>query len=141
MARDLPRHVGDVRGTLPHRLGVGGLELAAHLPGDRRQRPLGVDPLPPHSLEDRGEQRLVGGDQAVRLENRRELRSHGAARLPRVPEEILGRLVGGAAQPALLPFHLVRLNRPAKRGRASEPHDDRAPDRDTRSHRKTVQHG
>src|SRR5262249_53293153 len=112
-----------------------------HLAGDRRQGPLRVDPLAPHPLCDRGEKGLVGGDHAVRLEDRRELGAHVAERLLRLRQEVLRRGVGGALQPPLLGFHLVGRDSAAESGRAAEPHDNRAPDREARTDGNSLEHG
>ena len=76
----------------------------------------------------------------MRLQDGRKLRSHRAARLARMPEEILGRGVGRPPEPPLFTLELIGRDGPAERGRSSESHDDRAPDRYARSNRKTVQH-
>ena len=55
VAGDLPGHIRDIGGALPHRRGIGGFEPPAHLAGDRGEGPFGVDALLAHPLDDRRE--------------------------------------------------------------------------------------
>ena len=81
MAGDLARDVLDVGGALPHGVGVGGLEALTELPRDLRESPFRVDVVALDPVEDGLQVRLVRRDQAVRLENGRELRADVAGRL------------------------------------------------------------
>ena len=141
LPRDLAGHVGDVGFALPHCGGVGGgqplSELARHL----GQRPLGVDPLPADALDDRAEVRLVGGDQAVRFEDGRELGAHVSLGLPGVPGQLLARARGGAPEALLLALELLGNHGAAERRQAAEAHDHGPPDGDPWRDGKPLEHG
>jgi hypothetical protein len=78
----------DVRGPLAHHVGVRSLETGAELSRHLGEGPLDVDAVPSHPIENRLEIRLVRRDEAVRLDDRRELLSDVAGRLARVPAEL-----------------------------------------------------
>ena len=104
---DLARDVGDVGLALPHGRRVRGGEALPELARHLGQGPFRVDPLAADALDDRAEVGLVERDQAVRLEDRGQLRAHVALGLARVPREVLGgarRPPGaGAAPPSRTP--------------------------------------
>ena len=140
MAPDFPGHVRNVFGPLAHRRRVGRLQPLRHVPGDRSQGPFGIHAVLAHPFDDGREQRLVGGDHPVRLQDGGELRAHVPPRFPRVLEKVLGRRAGGPPEAALLGLQRVGRKGAAKRGRPPEPHDDGAAHRDARSDRKTLKH-
>ncbi len=140
VGRDLARDVRDVRLAFPQRRGVGGREARPELPRHFGQRPLGVDPVAPDALDDAAEIGLVERDQAVRLEDRGELRAHVALGLTGVAHELLGRAGGGTAQAPLLLLELLGADRAAKRREPAEPDDHGPADGEARRNGEALEH-